>query len=70
MVDFVNKLELSDKNHQTNGIVRDENYIVKFLFPMKGFASFGAYFQSMYFMSTIFLKDNIHGVRVTLFKIS
>ena len=59
MVDFVNKLELSDQEYQTNGTVRDENYKGKLLFPMKDFLTFGKYCQSMYFMSTIFIKDII-----------
>ena len=40
MVNFVNKIELSDQKYQTNGNVRDGNYKGRFLFPMKGFASF------------------------------
>ena len=40
MVDFVNKIEVSDQKYQTNGNVRDENYNVKFLFNMKDFVSF------------------------------
>ena len=39
MVDFVNKIELSDKN-KTNGNVRYENFKRKFLFPMKYFMAF------------------------------
>ena len=41
MVDLLNKLELSDKKHQTNGHVRDEIYKGMFLFMMKEFVSFG-----------------------------
>ena len=67
MVYFVNELELSDE-YQTNGTVKNENYKVKFLFPMKYFASFGKDFRSMYFMSIIFLKDEIDGVRVPQFQ--
>ena len=37
MVVFVNKLELRDQKHQTNGIVRDESYKGKLLFFMKYF---------------------------------
>ena len=37
MVDFVNKLDLSDKKYQTNENVRDEHYKVKLLFPMEDF---------------------------------
>ena len=70
MVDFMNKLELSDQKYQTNGNIIDENYKGKFLFTIKYFVSFGTDFQSMYFMSTIFLKDKIHGVRVTKFQLA
>ena len=52
MVDFLNKLELSDQKYQTNGIVRYENYGRKFLFTMKYFVSFGTDSQSVYFIST------------------
>ena len=52
MVDFVNKLELSDQKYQTNGNLRDENYNGKLLFFMKDFVSIGTDCQSMYFMST------------------
>ena len=34
MVDFVNKIELSDQKYQNNGNVRDEKYKEEFLFPM------------------------------------
>ena len=37
---------------------------------MKYFVSFGTDRQSMYFMSTIFLKDNINGVRVPQFQLA
>ena len=60
MVDFVNKLKLIDRKYQTNGNVRDENYKRGLLFPMKDFVSFITYHQSIYFMSTIFLKDKIN----------
>ena len=70
MVNFVNKLELSDQKYQTNGNVRDENYNRKLLFPMKDFVAFGTYFQSMYFMSIILLKYNINGVCVPTFQFS
>ena len=36
---------------------------------MKDFVSFRTDRQSMYFISTIFLKDNIEGFHVTLFKL-
>ena len=58
MVGFVNKLQLSDQQYQTDGNVRDLNYNGKFLFPMKYFVSFDTDHHSMYFMSIIFLKDN------------
>ena len=35
MVDFVNKLDLSDQNCHTNLNLRDENNKGKLLFPMK-----------------------------------
>ena len=37
---------------------------------MKDFVSFGTYSQSMNFMSTILLNDNIDGVRVPQFQIA
>ena len=56
MVDFVNKLDLSDQKDQTNGNVKYENYKGKLLFPMNDFVEFVTDCQSMYFISTIFLK--------------
>ena len=50
--------------------VRDDNYKRKVLCFMKDFVLFGAYSQSMYFMSTIFLKDNIDGSRVPQFQLT
>ena len=47
----------------------DEIYKGKFVFPMKVFVSFGTDCQSMYFMSTRFLKGNMNGVRVLQFQI-
>ena len=35
MVGFVNKIELSDEKCQTNLNIRDVNYKLKLLFPMK-----------------------------------
>ena len=61
MVDFLNKLELSDHKYQTNEIVRHENYKGKYLFPMKYFVSSGTDCQSIFWMSIIFLKENIDG---------
>ena len=37
MVDFLNKLKLSDQKYQTNRNVRYENYKGKLLFPMEDF---------------------------------
>ena len=37
MVDFVNKLDLSDQKYQNNGNVRHENDKGKLLFTMKDF---------------------------------
>ena len=70
MVDFANKLELSDQKYQTDGTVRDESYKVKWLFPMKHFVSFVTYCQPMYFMSTKFLKDKFGGVHVPQFQLA
>ena len=70
MVDFVNKIELSDQKYHTNGNVIDENHKGELLLPMKYFVSFGTDFQSMYFMSAVFLKDKIHGVRITKFQLA
>ena len=64
MVYFVNKIELTHQKYQTNGNRRDENYKGNFLFPMNNFLSFGTDFQSMYFMSTKFLKYKIIEIRV------
>ena len=52
MVYSMNKLELSDKEYQTNGNVKDEKYKGKFLFTITKFVSFVIDLQSMYFMST------------------
>ena len=63
MMDFMNKIKLSDQKYQTNGNVRDKNYKINFLFPMKYFKQFVKYSQSMYFMPTILLKDKTDGFR-------
>ena len=47
MVDFVNKLELSDQKYQTNINIRDENYKGKVLFTINEFLSFGTDRQPM-----------------------
>ena len=70
MVDFLNKLDLSYQKYQANGNVRRKHYKGKLLFPMKGFVPFGTDHQSMYFMSTRFLKDHINGVHVPQFQIA
>ena len=67
MVDFVNKVEFKDQKYQTNGTVRDGSYKGKLLFPMKDFVSFGTDRQSMFFMPTRLLKQNIYGVHVPQF---
>ena len=41
MVDFVNKLELSDQKYHTNADLRYKYYKGKYLFTMKEFVSFG-----------------------------
>ena len=35
MVNFLNKIQLSDQKYQTNRNIREKNYKGKFLFPMK-----------------------------------
>ena len=47
MVDFTNKIDLCDQKYQNNGNVRDENYNLTFIFPIKDFVSFGTDRQSM-----------------------
>ena len=69
MVDFINKIELSDHKYQSNGNIRYENYKWKFLFTMKDFMSFRTDFHSMYFMPTNLLEEKINGVHVPQFKI-
>ena len=56
MMNFVNKIELSYEKYQTNGNVIDEKYKGSILFHMKELVLFGTDLQSMYFMSTRFLK--------------
>ena len=70
MMDFMNKLELSDQKFQTNWIIRDKHYKGKFLFPTKDFVSFGTDRQSMYFISTRFLKYKIGGFHVPQFQLA
>ena len=48
MVDFVNKLDLSDNKYQNNGNLIDEDYKGKLLFSIKEFVSFGTDHQSMF----------------------
>ena len=43
MVNFLNKLELSDQKYHTNGNIKDQNYKRKILFPMKDVVLFGTY---------------------------
>ena len=69
VLDFVNKLEWSSQKYQANVNVWDEKYKGKFLFPMKEFLLLGTYLNSIYFMSTIFLKDDINGVRIPQFQL-
>ena len=67
---FLNKLKLSDQKYQTNGNLRYDNYNGKSLFTMKNVLSFSTDNQSMYFMSTRFLKGKINGVCVTEFQLA
>ena len=69
MVCFVHKLELIDHKYQTNGTVRDDHFNGKFLFLMMVYVPFGTDHQSMYFISTRFLKDKIYGVCVPQFQL-
>ena len=55
--------------NQTNGTVRDDSYKGNCLFTTKYFVSFGTDHQSMFYMLTIFLKENIDGVSVPQFQI-
>ena len=52
----MNKLDTSDQKYQTNENVRDENYKGELSYPMTDRVSFGTYFQSINFMSTILLN--------------
>ena len=70
MVDFVDKLELSDQEYHTNVNVRDEHYKGKLLFPMNYFVPFGTDFHSIYFMSIVLLKYKIDGFRVPQFQLA
>ena len=70
MVDFVNKLELSDRKYQTIINLRDTNYKDKFLFPIKDFLLFGTDCQSMYIIPTKLLKDNINGACIKIFQLA
>ena len=65
----MNKLELSDQKYQKNGNVRDEKYKGKLLFPIKDFVLISTDLQSMHFMSTRWIKDNINGFYVTKFQL-
>ena len=56
MVCFVNKIDSSEQRYQNNETVIYKNYKLKFLFPIKDFLLFGTGCQSMYFISTKFLK--------------
>ena len=69
MVNFVNKLDLSDQKHQTNGNKRDEDYKKRLLYSMDYFVSFGTDHQSIYFMSTRFLRYKINVDRVPNFQL-
>ena len=66
---FKNKIDSNDQKYKTNGTVRYENYEGNSLFPTKYFVLFGTDIQSIFFMSTRFLKDSIDGVRVPQFQL-
>ena len=67
---FSHKIESNYHNYQTNVTVIDESHKWKFLFPMREFSSFRTDNQSILFMSAIFLKHNIDGVRVQKFQLT
>ena len=56
--------------YQTNGNLRDEHYYGKLLFTIKYFVTFGKYGQSVYLISTRFLKDKINVVCVPQFQLA
>ena len=62
MVDFVNKLELSDQKYHTNDDLRYKYYKGKYLFTMRDFVKFGTYLQSMFYTTNRFSKENIDSV--------
>ena len=66
----MNKLKLSHQKYQTNGNIRYQNYMGKFLFPMKDFVSFSTYRNSIYFMSNKIIKDKINEFCVLQFKLA
>ena len=70
MVDFVNKLDLSDKKYHIHGNVRDENYNGKLLLPMKDFLSFSTDCLSVYCILTIFLQGKINAFRLKQFQLA
>ena len=47
MVNFVNKIELSDQKYQLNVVLGYEDNKGKFLFPIRDFESFRTYCRSM-----------------------
>ena len=67
MVDFVNNLELSQKNYQNNVSIRDGNYNGKLLFTIKEFVSLETRHQSMYyFVNQILKRKNWWSTRFTI----
>ena len=69
MVDFMNKLDINDEKHQSNGNVRDNNYKSRLLFPIKYFVLFRTNSQSIYLMSNRLLKYKIDEVRAPQFQL-
>ena len=65
MINFVYLLEFNDHNYQINVTVRYDNYKGKLLFHMIKFLSFVTGCQSIFYMSTRFLKGYIYGVHVS-----
>ena len=70
MIDFVNVLYLDDQKYQTSGTETYDNYKGKLLFTITKSLSFLTYLQSVFYLLTILLKDNIDGVHVPPFKLA
>ena len=70
MMNFVNKLDLSDQKYQTDENIKYENYKEKLIFTIKGFLSSVTDCQSINIMLDISFKENIDGVHVPQFQLA